>query len=208
MKDCSDDFGHQKKPNPHKNTIKIIENTDQDYVQDISVKEEVVHDEHIQDETGKEKPEDGEKPSGTMVEKSTRSSALTMFTCDICEKKFTTPKYLKVHIKTIHEGERNYKCESCGKSFTQSGSLMTHIKAIHEGQENDKCNSCGKSFNKSENLKRHIKTMHEGERNYECDSCGKSFNESGNLKNHIKTIHEGQKDHQCEFCETVYDRSG
>ena len=27
----------------------------------------------------------------------------------------------KKHIKTVHEGERNYKCDSCKKPFTQSG---------------------------------------------------------------------------------------
>ena len=66
------------------------------------------------------------------------------------------------------EKDKIYKCESCGKSFRQSNNLNIHIKRIHEGQRNYKCDSCGKSFPESGKLKKHIKTIHEGQRNYKC----------------------------------------
>ena len=71
---------------------------------------------------------------------------------------------MKSHIKTIHEGQRNYKCDFCGKLFTESGNLKNHIKSIHEEQRNYKCDYCGKSFAQSGHLKKHIKTIHEGQK--------------------------------------------
>ena len=40
----------------------------------------------------------------------------------------------KIHIKTLHEEQRNYKCYYCIQSFTQTGSLKNHIQRLHEGQ--------------------------------------------------------------------------
>ena len=104
--------------------------------------------------------------------------------CNFCMKYFTSSN-LQTHIKRNHEEQ---KCDSCGKSFKYAGDLKKHIKTIHEGLRNYKCDSCGKFSTTSGNLKKHIFT-HEGQRNHKCDSCGKSFTQSGSLKMHIKTIH-------------------
>ena len=71
----------------------------------------------------------------------------------IVKKFFTLKQNLKIHIKNVHEGKRNYKydthmkyitkykcnyCDSCGKFFTESiglgqglGKWKKHIKKIH-----------------------------------------------------------------------------
>ena len=49
-----------------------------------------------------------------------------------------------------------FKCVSCGKYITKSASLMIHIKIIHQGQRNHKCDYCGKFYTQMTNLKIHL----------------------------------------------------
>ena len=84
------------------------------------------------------------------------------FKCEICEKSVSTVPCEDKHVSVIHK-----QCKTCGKSFSRSGELKKHIKTIHEGQRNYKCDFCGKSFTTSGHLKRHIKTIHKGQRNYQ-----------------------------------------
>ena len=51
--------------------------------------------------------------------------------------------HLKVHIKTIHKCQKDFKCDSCGKSFSHSHHLRIHIKTIHKGHKDFKCDACG-----------------------------------------------------------------
>ena len=39
---------------------------------------------------------------------------------------------MRRHIKTVHEGHKDFKCKSCEKSFTSAGSVRGHIKNIHK----------------------------------------------------------------------------
>ena len=78
-------------------------------------------------------------------------------------------RHLKIHINSVHNGQKDHKCVSCGKSFSESGSLKTHINAVHNGQRDHKCDSCGKSFAQSVVLRRHIFSVHNGQKDYKCD---------------------------------------
>ena len=96
-----------------------------------------------------------------------------IFSCHLCNNKYSLNFHLKQHIKNIHEekslvknielnrpsapeGPKATKCESCGKSFSRPFNLKTHIKAIHEGHKDYKCKDCGKLFVALHNLERHI----------------------------------------------------
>ena len=80
-----------------------------------------------------------------------------------------------LHMKTLHEGQRNHKCDSCGKSYARS-SEDTHR------QKNYKCESCEKLFSHLGNLNHHIKTVHENQKDYCCEFCEKLFSTAKELK--------------------------
>ena len=46
----------------------------------------------------------------------------------------TRKSHLKIHIKSVHEGEK-FPCESCDYLATRKSTLKTHIKSIHEGEK-------------------------------------------------------------------------
>ena len=67
---------------------------------------------------------DGKNQDQTVDE---TESATKNRTCHLCDKEFSQVEYLKTHINTVHNGQKDYKCDSCGKSFSQSGNLKNHF---------------------------------------------------------------------------------
>ena len=80
---------------------------------------------------------------------------------------------MKKHIKTIHEGRKDYKCEYCGKLFGQNGSMWTHVRMVHKGRK-EECNICNKSFHPNA-LLNHIKQVHKGQKQFKCNICNTYF---------------------------------
>ena len=64
--------------------------------------------------------------------------------------------YLRLHIKTLHEGHKHFKCD-----------LRGHIKAIHECHKDYKCGSCEKLITGATSLRIHIKTIHEDHKDFD-----------------------------------------
>ena len=126
--------------------------------------------------------------------------------CEFCGKFYSNPQILKSHIRTIHDGLKDFKCKYCNKFFGLRGNLLKHISSVHEGLKHY-CDTCGKSYARPDDLKKHIKTVHEGEKNYKCDSCGKSFGHSSVLRRHHRSIHEGKKNYKCILCKKSFSQS-
>ena len=126
------------------------------------------------------------------------------YNCHLCNTDFTSESNLKSHIKNIHEGQRNYKCEKCNKDFFSLSHLKYHRETVHEGRKDFKCHICHKDFYQKSYLKLHIKLVHEGRKDYQCNECEKAFKQNGDLNRHIKAVHEGNKDFKCHLCNKAY----
>ena len=57
----------------------------------------------------------------------------------LCGKAFPEVGSLKIHINSVHNGQREYRCGQCGKEFSQGGHLKGHINEVHKGQKDHKC---------------------------------------------------------------------
>ena len=67
------------------------------------------------------------------------------FTCEICEKAFSTNNYKDQHIRTVHEEVKKFDCNICSKTFGLKQELMSHIENNHQAKD-QKCEVCEKYF--------------------------------------------------------------
>ncbi|KAG8196916.1 hypothetical protein JTE90_027620 [Oedothorax gibbosus] len=132
--------------------------------------------------------------------KMVHSIAEVLYTCDICEKKFTRKAHLKRHLR-IHQPDRPYKCSFCNYRGCEKSDITKHI-LIHEAPKHA-CHICGKAFrhikNKELHLKRHFK-----QRDYKCGICnfyGYTFTD---IRKHIERRHTDAKSSTCLSCGLVF----
>ena len=52
--------------------------------------------------------------------------------CQFCSKNITK-KYMRDHINSVHNVQKDHKCDSCGKAFSKAGNLKRHINSAHNG---------------------------------------------------------------------------
>ena len=62
------------------------------------------------------------------------------FPCDICWREFARRSALRLHVQSVHMGEKPYECDHCGERFAQRGHRTFHIRALHtqEGAQRQK----------------------------------------------------------------------
>lgn len=110
------------------------------------------------------------------------------FGCEICDKTFAKLKYLRKHIRELHENATPFNCKTCGKRFRRKANLLEHI-LIHEGKYLSTCKTCGKSYRTPSALRLHMRS-HTGAKPYVCDICSeKAYAYNTDLKRHKRSVH-------------------
>jgi transposase-like protein len=65
----------------------------------------------------------------------------SQFECPICHKEFTRSSYVKKHISTIHNPDREPKkqrfCPICHTSFTRNDNMRRHQEKVHKSVKNE-----------------------------------------------------------------------
>uniref|UniRef100_A0A8C9Z577 Growth factor independent 1B transcriptional repressor n=1 Tax=Sander lucioperca TaxID=283035 RepID=A0A8C9Z577_SANLU len=132
------------------------------------------------------------------------SPTSSTYHCITCEKVFSTPHGLEVHVRRSHSGTRPFGCSVCRKTFGHAVSLEQHMN-VHSQEKSFECKMCGKSFKRSSTLSTHL-LIHSDTRPYPCQYCGKRFHQKSDMKKHTY-IHTGEKPHKCQVCGKAFSQS-
>ncbi|MBN3283503.1 GFI1B protein, partial [Polyodon spathula] len=124
--------------------------------------------------------------------------------CITCNKVFSTPHGLEVHVRRSHSGSRPFGCSICRKTFGHAVSLEQHMN-VHSQERSFECKMCGKTFKRSSTLSTHL-LIHSDTRPYPCQYCGKRFHQKSDMKKHTY-IHTGEKPHKCQVCGKSFSQS-
>ncbi|XP_058472550.1 zinc finger protein Gfi-1b isoform X2 [Solea solea] len=132
------------------------------------------------------------------------SPSSNTYHCITCDKVFSTPHGLEVHVRRSHSGTRPFGCSICRKTFGHAVSLEQHMN-VHSQEKSFECKMCGKSFKRSSTLSTHL-LIHSDTRPYPCQFCGKRFHQKSDMKKHTY-IHTGEKPHKCQVCGKAFSQS-
>uniref|UniRef100_A0A3B3ZRB9 C2H2-type domain-containing protein n=1 Tax=Periophthalmus magnuspinnatus TaxID=409849 RepID=A0A3B3ZRB9_9GOBI len=132
------------------------------------------------------------------------SPSSNTYHCITCNKVFSTPHGLEVHVRRSHSGTRPFGCSICRKTFGHAVSLEQHMN-VHSQEKSFECKMCGKTFKRSSTLSTHL-LIHSDTRPYPCQFCGKRFHQKSDMKKHTY-IHTGEKPHKCQVCGKAFSQS-
>lgn len=114
--------------------------------------------------------------------------AASVLSCQVCQKKFTTARMLKRHVK-CHSETKKYSCEHCGKGFNDTFDLKRHVRT-HTG----KFMFIIMYIYMFKYVSLYISNFslnfqYTGVRPYKCTLCAKAFTQRCSLESHLKKIH-------------------
>ena len=120
-----------------------------------------------------------------IYQKAKQSNVCTYPGCDFkSEKKKDLEKHTnRVHLDL--PSKKNFVCPTCGNSYVSLGVLKIHVKTVHEGEKPWECSLCGKRFGQKISWSKHVKT-HTGEAAWTCPLCKKLMKNDASRYNHSK----------------------
>lgn len=153
-------------------------------------------------------------------------SEMKMFSCKLCNKDFSRPRNIIIHIEQKHSDvavltpERQPKKLKIEKmddigNVSQSNNIlispkvkmntkMLYSMGVNGDKTRSQCFICMKTFSRPNGIVKHMKT-HTQEKNYQCFTCGSQFSRSDHLNRHM-LIHEEPK-FKCDICDMTFRRS-
>ena len=113
-----------------------------------------------------------------------------IFSCDQCEKTYSTHQNLKEHQLVVHEKQTPFVCDKCPRKFGQRSNLDTHVSQVHSKVSCDLCDN-QRTYNNFE-LKRHKAEAHGiiPLDFIQCSHCPLIFKSRDILKLHIANKHD------------------
>jgi KRAB domain-containing zinc finger protein len=80
-----------------------------------------------------------------------------LFNCDICTKKFSSQRNLRLHELDHADEPLPYKCfvPNCGRSFKTVEAFQYHTRSAHTKVSPFVCKQCGRSMSTKQKLQKH-----------------------------------------------------
>ncbi len=131
------------------------------------------------------------------------------WTCEKCNKKFSSSATCERHLNTVHKRLRAFKChfQDCDKDFARNEKLLLHIRVDHEGKL-FKCDICGHGLKARGELVVHIRNNHTDPSDiFQCDVCNRKLASENSLELHKKTKHKWSKGtgYECDHCDQFFE---
>ncbi|KAM3967485.1 LOW QUALITY PROTEIN: uncharacterized protein ACR2FA_010062 [Aphomia sociella] len=127
------------------------------------------------------------------------------FTCNVCNKKYSSWYSLKSHTSHMHKILPLVKC-ICGITLKSKSVLYKHIQD-HRNPNVLCCDKCPRITKTIEALNKHkMRHVPKSERKFYCNSCDKVFNTKDGLKSHQKSHIpiEERKIYHCDVCDLKF----
>lgn len=187
-------------------------------------------DEVFESETPDMSNEDSDSMSSSASEDESKSEK---YSCDSCNKQFSSCRKLESHMKNTHQKSKSmgsednessdddddtmktFTCDSCPKKFKKPSLLARHIKTHDPNKRPHECPKCQKRFPSQVALVRHdilhselverSKIPRHEPQDFSCVICGRSFKSHESLSSHLKS-HKSKSSDEEEFaCKLCLD---
>ena len=155
--------------------------------------------------------------------------------CTVCDKTFSKPLGLTLHINAVHKKLKPHVCIICQTKFARKHHLIRHIEFVHKNMQNVTKNEidqenvsidsfaeathdqtkidenvCEKSkiVNSTEKkeILDHDKSVNQSMSRKKCLECDKTFSHVENMSRHIDEVHRKLKPYICTICQTKFAR--
>lgn len=138
--------------------------------------------------------------------------------CPKCGKGFSSPRYMRKHLREVHSAIPGRVCDICGRQYKSKSSLFEHKKHYHslvgkikKEKTTFECEICGLHHATKYTLRDHMNT-HTGTK-FTCDECGRGYASLKHLRRHkVKHLKESGElpesmTHKCTQCDKVFTQN-